>query len=233
MEENSRLLTRNQILNVISDKALERLGPSLEKVDLPLGKVLYAPDEPIRYVYFPEEAMVSVVAYTEEGRAAEVAVIGGEGATGLAVVLGVDSTPYENIIQLPNGGLRIKTERIQEEFDRKGSLHDALLRFTQSMIVQISQTALCNRLHSVEQRMSRWLLMCRDRAASDSLGITQEFLAVMLGSNRTSVTITAIEIQKRGMISYRRGRIQILDRAALEKFTCSCYQTILSAYSSK
>jgi len=230
INDNPEALFKNSILSAISADSLERLRPLMESVDLPLGKVVHHADEQIKHVYFPRNAMVSVVARTEDGQAAEVAVIGGEGAVGLAVLLGAGSTPYETLVQLADGGWRIRTSDIREEFDRQGSLNRVILDFTQKYIVQISQTALCNRLHLVEQRLSRWLLMCHDRYGTNMLPLTQEFLSIMLGANRTTVTMTAIELQRRGLISYSRGKIRVTDREGLEEFTCSCYDIIKKAY---
>jgi len=233
MKDNTRLTPKNDILNALPADDLARLTPLLEHVDLPHGKVLYQPDVPIKHVYFPEHAMISVVAYTDDGQATEVAVIGGEGATGVSVVMGSNSTHYENIVQLPNGGWRIKTKDVREEFARNGALHDLLLRFTNKLLVQVSQTALCNRVHTVEKRLSKWLLMSSDRTESNEMHLTQELLAMMLGANRTTVTRTAIVLQDAGFISYKRGKIVILDRPGLEDYTCECYEVIKAAYAQK
>jgi len=233
MDANSLALTGNQILSALPDSDLKRITPLLERVELAHGTILYAPRETITHVYFPERSMISVVAYTDDGQSAEVAVIGSEGATGIAVVLGEESTPYENIVQLPNGSMRIKTADIREEFARGGALHDLILQFTNRLLVQVSQTALCNRLHSVEKRLSRWLLMSHDRSETDNLNLTQEFVALMLGSNRTTVTKTAIILQNAGLISYKRGKIVITNRPALEQYTCECYRVIRAAYTRK
>ena len=230
MNDVSPVLSKNSILRALSDDTLSRLKPILEHVELPSGKILYRADEVIQYVYFPENSMISVVAYTEEGQGSEVSVIGHEGATGLDVILGSDRSSNENITQLGDGAYRIKTEDLKEEFKSGGEIHDLLLLFVRKLIVQISQTALCNRLHTTEMRLSRWLLMCHDRSGSDVMRLTQEFIAVMLGANRTTVTMTAIELQNAGFISYKRGTITMLDRKGLEEFTCPCYATISAAY---
>jgi len=226
----SLIPSQNLILRALSDDARNRLNPLLEHVELPSGKILYRADEVINYVYFPENSMISVVAYTEQGQGAEVSVIGHEGATGLDVILGSVRSSNENITQLANDAYRIKTEDLRAEFVKGGELHDLLLLFVRKLIVQISQTALCNRLHNTEMRLSRWLLMCHDRSNSDVMRLTQEFIAVMLGANRTTVTMTAIELQNAGFISYKRGTITMLDRKGLEEFTCPCYATISAAY---
>ena len=230
MNDNSPDLTTNHILLSLPADDRERLASRLERVSLTHGEVLFDPDQKITHVYFPDKAMISVVAYTEEGQGAEVAVIGFEGVTGIDVVLGSDRATNEFVTQLPNGAHRMTTADIREEFARGGAMQKLLLQFTRKLIVQISQTALCNRLHTTEKRLSRWLLMCHDRHDSNVLNITQEFLAVMLGTTRTSVSITANELQNSGFISYSRGVITILDRKGLEEYTCPCYNVIRQAY---
>lgn len=233
MNDESRVETHNSILNALPADDMARLKPLLERVDLPLGKVLYLPEQTINHVYFPGNAMISVIAHTLDGHATEVAVIGGEGAAGLSVLLGADSTPYENMVQLADGGMRMKTADVRKEFDRGGAMHDLLLQFANRLMTQISQTALCNRVHSMEKRLSKWLLMCRDRTGSETLGLTQEFLGMMLGANRTTVTTTAQGLQDAGFISYKRGKIKIDDAAGLEGFTCDCYGVVRTAYDKK
>jgi CRP-like cAMP-binding protein len=230
MYDDLRLSLKNKLLNSLAVEELERIRPLLERVELGQGQILAEPQELIGHVYFPETAMISVVAYSEAGQGTEVSVVGSEGAGCLAVVMGADSTPYEARIQVPGQGHRISTAEIRREFDASKALRDTLLGFMQKLHIQVSQTVLCNRIHSVEQRLSRWLLMCHDRSESDLIQVTQEFLAIMLGSSRTSVTLTAIELQKNGFISYERGKITIRDRGGLEEFTCSCYEVIRDAY---
>jgi len=230
MNDVSQVLSNNRILRALSSDVLARLVPLLEHVDLPSGKILYRADEVISHVYFPENSMISVVAYTEQGQGAEVSVIGCEGATGLDVILGTDRSSNENITQLADGAYRIKASELKAEFVKGGEVHDLLLMFVRKLIVQISQTALCNRLHNTEMRLSRWLLMCHDRSNADVMQLTQEFIALMLGANRTTVTMTAIELQNAGFISYKRGTITMIDREGLEEFTCPCYATISAAY---
>jgi CRP-like cAMP-binding protein len=230
MNDISPVLSQNRILGALSSDSRTRIDPMLEYVQLPSGKVLYRADEVIKHVYFPNQSMISVVAYTEHGQGAEVSVIGSEGATGLDVILGSDRSSNENITQLGDGAYRIKAADLKGEFMKGGELHDVLLLFVRKLIVQISQTALCNRLHNTEMRLSRWLLMCHDRSSSNVMHITQEFMAIMLGANRTTVTMTAIELQNAGFISYKRGTITMIDRKGLEEFTCPCYATISAAY---
>lgn len=225
-----RILTKNYILNRLPEEDLERLRPDLEKVTLNNGLVIYQPEEPIEYVYFPDNAMISVVANTFSGQTAEVGVIGYEGLAGIDVFMGSDMTLNEHVVQLPDGALRIKTAAIIKEFKRAGALHDLILRFVRLLMLQISQTALCNRLHSIEERLVRWLLLCHDRLESDELKLTQEFLGIMLGTNRATVTLAAITLQDVGYIKYKRGLITIKDRAGLEDFSCECYEIIKQEY---
>lgn len=224
------LSTKNIILNALPEEDYKRLSPDLKQVELDLGQVIYRAEEPIEYVYFPNNSMISVIANTSGGQSAEVGVIGFEGIIGIDVLLGSDSSMNENIIQLADGALRINTATVKKEFKRAGALHDSVLRFTRLLMVQISQTALCNRLHSVEERLARWLLMCRDRSATDDLNLTQEFLSVMLGANRATVTLAAIALQHIGYIEYSRGHIKITDREGLENFSCDCYKTVKQEY---
>jgi CRP-like cAMP-binding protein len=220
----------NHILKSLPKEDLERLLPDLEPVELKLGQILYRAEEPIEYVYFPNNAMVSVIANTTDGQCAEVGIIGWEGMTGMDVLMGSDSTLNSHIIQHSNGALRVNTTAIKREFKRGGALQELLLRFTRLLMIQIGQTALCNRLHAVEERLSRWLLTCGDRAGTDELNLTQEFLAIMLGVNRATVTLSAIALQSAGFIKYSRGKVVIVDREALEDFTCQCYQTVKKEY---
>jgi CRP-like cAMP-binding protein len=226
----TRHTTTNFILRSLPVAERERIIPQLERVDLPHGSVLAHPDDKISHVYFPEDAMISVVAYSEEGQGSEIAVIGFEGLTGIEIVLGAERTVHEFVTQLPRTALRMPAKALVDEFHRSKAMQELLLRFAHKMMVQIGQTALCNRLHTTEKRLSRWLLMAHDRHRSNVLNITQEFLAIMLGTSRTSVSLTATELQNQGLIAYSRGVVSILDRKALENYTCSCYRMIRKAY---
>ena len=235
MYENLNLKTssrsiNNHILKSLPKEDFNRLLPDLEKVTLDLGQVLYRAEEPIEYVYFPDYAMISVVANTVNGQSTEVGVIGNEGMTGFDVLMGADYSLNENIVQISDGAFRVKTGVIQKEFKLCGAFHDSFLGFARLLLLQISQTAVCNRLHSIEERLARWLLMSRDRSESDDLHLTQEFVAIMLGTNRATVTMSAITIQDIGYIKYKRGHIEITDREGLEDFTCDCYKTIKREY---
>lgn len=224
------LSTKNRILNALPAEDFERLRSDLEAVDMPHGKILYRPDEAIDYLYFPDTAMISIVTMTARGQCVEAGVIGWEGVTGINVLMGADSMPNENIVQLSGSGWRMTTAAAKREFKRGGALQYLTLSFINLLVIQIGQTSLCNRLHSNEERLSRWLLMCRDRSETDEIKITQEFLGIMLGANRATVTLSAIALQSAGYIKYARGQIIITDRAGLEDFTCDCYAAVKREY---
>jgi len=195
----------------------------LEPVELPHGKILYETGGLIDYVYFPLKSMVSLVKQMADGKIIEVGLVGKEGMTGIAILMGETTSAERAIVQIPNGGLRAKIGVIKEEFKRGGMLQDLLLRYANGFIRQISQTAACNAVHTAEERLCRWLLMCQDRVASDDLNLTQEFLAEMIGTRRATVTVAAVTLQSAGLIHYNRGQIKIVDREGLESFSCECY----------
>lgn len=226
----SRSAIKNYILKTLPEDDFDRLTPELKAVELLQGQILYAPDEAIEHVYFPNNSTVSVVAMTTDGQCVESAVIGREGMAGINVLMGVDAMPNEIIIQLGGDALQMTTAAVRREFKRGGAMQDLLLRFTHALMIQIGQTTLCNRLHSIDRRLSRWLLMCHDRAASEQLKLTQEFISIMLGANRARVTMSAIALQNAGFIKYARGNIVITDRTGLEKFTCACYKGVKEEY---
>ena len=221
---------KNQFLNALPEEDFRRLAVHLEAVDLPSGRFIYHALEPITHVYFPSDAVASIVANTSAGRSTEIGIIGREGAVGLDVLMSVDSSPNECMIQIPGDGWRIPTAALREEFKRCGTIHVALLRFIHKLITQISQTTLCNRLHPIEERLSRWLLMSHDRVDGDEIKLTQEFIATMLGTNRPSVSISANSLQQLGLIKYSRGTITVSNRKGLEKLTCECYQIVRNEY---
>lgn len=225
-----RYTTNNRILNNLSDEDYERLRPHLTLVNLNLGEIIYQPNQSIKHIYFPDNSMASVIATTPEGQSAEVGVIGREGIVGVDVLMGVDSTSNQVLIQLADGALRMNAATAKKEFAESASMNAALLLCIHALMMQISQTALCNRLHTIEQRLARWLLLCHDRSASDVLTLTQEFLAIMLGANRPSVTTAALILQGGGFIKYSRGRITVTDREGLEDFACDCYRVTKPEY---
>lgn len=223
-------ITKNLILNALPDDEFERLLPHLEPVQFSLGQIVYKSEDEIKHVYFLNEAMVSVIATTGTGQTAEIGIIGREGMVGIDIVLGGDITLHDNIVQHSDSALRISKSIIIEEFNRSGVLQKLLLNFTRIFMIQVGQTALCNRLHTVEERLSRWLLLCCDRAETNNLQLTQEFLAMMLGTNRATVTISAIALQSAGYIKYTRGHISIVDAVGLKDFACECYEIVRKQY---
>ncbi|HEV7859203.1 MAG TPA: Crp/Fnr family transcriptional regulator [Pyrinomonadaceae bacterium] len=222
--------SENHILAHLPPADYERLRPHLEQVKLPTGKILHEAGELIEHVYFPQHSMISLISQTAEGENVEVGVVGYEGMAGISVVLGVDKSPHQALVQYPDGALRLKTQVLRAEFKRAGALHELLLRFTQGLLLQTSQVAACNRLHTVAERLARWILMSQDRCQCDDLPFTHEFLALMLGVRRAGVTEAAIILQAEGYISYRRGHIHIDDGEGLKAFTCSCYQIIKAEF---
>ena len=221
---------KNAILQSLPEKDLERFEKGLRHLDLDRRDIISRPEDPIEHVFFPETAMVSIVGYTEQGTSAEVGVIGCEGLTGIELFLGVGSSPNESMIQMPGSGFTLEREVAIEEFKSCDAFRKSTLLFTSKLLVQISQTAVCNRLHSLQERLCRWLLMCDDRTEGNVLRITQEFLAMMVGSSRASVTLSAIDLQESGYIMYKRGAITVTDREGLEAFACGCYRTVKRAY---
>jgi CRP-like cAMP-binding protein len=222
--------SQNLILAALPAEDYARLAPHLQRVPMPRGEILYHTDQTIEQVYFPLNSMTSVVTMTENGGAVEVGVIGREGMTGVSVILGVDRSPAQMMVQLPDGGLRLSANVLLEEFRRAGALQRVLLRYTYGLTVMLSQTAACNRMHHIAERLARWLLMCHDRVASDELPLTHEFLAMMLGIRRAGVTETAITLQSEGLIRYKRGHITITDRPGMEEFTCECYGVVKAEF---
>lgn len=216
----------NGLLSALPREEYERLSPHLELIRLTAGKILYNAGDPVRYAYFPKGGMVSLLSVTEDGRTIEVGMIGSEGMAGVPVVLRSSEAPYQVMVQLAGNALRIRGGPLRDEFDRGGKLQDLLLRYTHTLLVQVAQSAACNRFHSVEERLCRWLLISRDRVQTDTLQLTQEFLSYMLGVPRTSVTMIAGTLQKEGLIRYSRGRITILSRRGLEAASCECYRRV-------
>jgi CRP-like cAMP-binding protein len=216
----------NRLLNQLGPEEYERLSPHLEPVTLSRGDVLYYPQDPVSHVYFPERGTVSVVATFADGGSVEVGIVGNEGVFGINVVLGSVTTPHEAIVQLPGEGLRASSDALRREFKQGGQLQDLLLRYTQAFIVQIAQTAACNKVHPLDGRLARWLLMACDRATEQELELTQEFMADMLGTRRAGVSEAAGRLQDEGLIRYRRGRITIRDRGGLESASCECYPVV-------
>ncbi len=220
----------NRLLAALPDKEYERLLPHIEVVTLELGRVLYESGGQLEYLYFPTTSMVALLQTLEDGMTAEVGLAGNEGVVGIALFLGGETTPNQAIVQVKGKAIRLRANLIQAEFNRGGEFQHLLLRYTQALITQISQTAICNRLHPVEQRFCRWLLLSHDQIKSNKLEMSQELIASLLGGRRESVTVAAGRLQDAGLISYNRGNIMILDRAGLEAAACECYQVVKTEY---
>lgn len=216
----------NRLLSALPPEDYARLQPHLEPVTFALGELVYDIDGPQGALYFPTTAVISLLYTMEDGSTAEMGLTGNDGVVGIALFLGGDTTPNRAIVQIAGGALRISAQRLQTEFKQGGALQQVLLRYIQALITQISQTAVCNRLHAVEQRLCRWLLLSHDRVHSNELQMTQDFISHMLGGRRESVTVAAGRLQDAGFIHYTRGHITILDRAGLEATVCECYQVV-------
>jgi CRP-like cAMP-binding protein len=193
---------------------------------MPLGKVLYEPGDLLCHIYFPVDCIVSLLYVMEDGASAEISVVGNDGVIGVALFMGGETTPSRAIVQSAGYAYQLDSQRLKDEFHRNGGLQNSLLRYTQALITQMSQTAVCNRHHSVDQQLCRWLLLSLDRLASNELTMTQELIANMLGVRREGVTDAAGKLQKRGVIRYARGQITVLDRVKLEELCCECYAVV-------
>jgi len=222
---NGRLHS-NRILSLLPAGEYDRLAPHSRYVELPLREVLYRPDDPMPYVHFPLSGTVSLTAPMRDGHEVEIGVVGREGMAGLPVFLGTDSSPFKAVVQVSGGAVRIKAGALREEAGRGGALHRLLLRYAQAFFVQAAQTAACNRLHPMGGRLAKWLLTTRDRAQSDVLDLTQEFLAVMLGVRRAGVSEAITALEERGLVGHARNRISILDGPGLERVSCECYGVV-------
>jgi CRP-like cAMP-binding protein len=216
----------NRLLTALPAEDYQRLLPNLKPVTFSLGDVIYESQGQMDYVYFPTSSHVSLLYIMIDGSTAEVGLVGNEGLVGIALFMGGDTTPNRAIVQGAGDALRMSAAAMQDEFKRGGAFQLALLRYTQSLITQISQTAVCNRLHTTEQRLCRWMLMTHDRTHRDELQMTHEFISNMLGLQREAVSITSQRLKDKGAISYKRGHIKILDRGILEECACECYQVV-------
>ncbi|HET6899408.1 MAG TPA: Crp/Fnr family transcriptional regulator [Vicinamibacteria bacterium] len=220
----------NRIVAGLPPDERERLVRGLRPVTFALGDVVYESGGRLEHVYFPTTAVVSLLFTMEDGSTAEMGMAGREGVVGVALFLGGDTTPNRAVVQVAGGAYRTDARVVREEFARGGPLQHALLLYTQALITQISQTAVCNRRHSTEKRLCRWLLMCHDRAQADEIQMTQEFIANMLGGRRESVTAAARNLQDAGLIRYSRGHISILDRPGLEAAVCECHGIVSAEF---
>ncbi len=223
-------LQQNHLLAALPAAELARISEGISITPMPLGHVLYESGDEMRHVYFPTTAIVSLLYVMEDGSSAEIAIVGNEGIVGISLFMGGESTPSRAIVQSAGQAFRVASNILKEEFRRAGPVQHVLLRYTQALITQMSQTAVCNRHHSVEQQLCRWLLMSLDRLASDELTMTQELIANMLGVRREGVTESAGKLQKLGLIEYSRGHIKVLDRPALEAHACECYQVVKTEF---
>jgi CRP-like cAMP-binding protein len=221
---------KNGLLASLPTTEWKRWCASLEAIDMPLGQVLYEPGVALNYVYFPLTSIVSLLYVMENGASAEIAVVGNEGIVGVSLFMGGESTPSRAVVQSAGLGCRLKAQIMKDEFNKAGPVLHLLLRYTQALITQMSQTAVCNRHHSLDQQLCRWLLLSLDRLEGDELVMTQELIANMLGVRREGVTEGALGLQKSGLIKYQRGHITVLDRPGLEKRTCECYAVVKREY---
>lgn len=226
MSQNPRNLNKNRLLAALPKEEYKRLLPNLESVSLEFKQVLYQPDELIRYVYFPTNSVISLLTIMEDGNIVEVGTVGNEGIAGLPVFLGAEKIPSQAISQIPGDAMRMRADVLKREVTPGSPLYTLLQRYTQGLLNQLAQSAACNRLHSIEQRFCRWLLMSQDRVESDRFILTQEFLSQMLGVRRASVNEVATTIQKAGIIRYSRGKMTICDRLGLEATACECYRVV-------
>jgi CRP-like cAMP-binding protein len=221
---------KNRLLAALPEAEWQRWLPQLEMVEMPLGEVLYESGGTLSHVYFPITAIVSLLYVMENGASAEIAVVGNEGLVGVSLFMGGESTPSRAVVQSAGQGIRLEARSMKNEFNRAGPALHLLLRYTQALITQMAQTAVCNRHHSVDQQLCRWLLLSLDRLEGDELVMTQELIANMLGVRREGVTEAALKLQQAGLIRYARGHITVLDRAGLEKRTCECYAVVKKEY---
>jgi CRP-like cAMP-binding protein len=222
--------TFNLLLAALPAAERARWASQLEPVNMPLGHVLYESGTRLSHVYFPTTSIVSLLYVMENGASAEIAVVGQEGIVGISLFMGGESTPSRAVVQSAGQGLRLKANLMMQEFNRGGPVMHLLLRYTQALITQMAQTAVCNRHHSLDQQLCRWLLLSLDRLQSNQLVMTQELIANMLGVRREGVTEAAGQLHKAGLIRYQRGHITILDRAGLERRTCECYAVVKKEY---
>jgi CRP-like cAMP-binding protein len=222
----ARAMQQNSLLAALPEAVRERLAPDLKLVNMPLGKVLYESGDKLRHVYFPTESIVSLLYVMENGASAEISVVGNDGIVGVALFMGGQSTPSRAIVQSAGHAFRMPGQALMAEFDRHEEFQTLMLRYTQALITQMAQTAVCNRHHSIDQQLCRWLLLSLDRLPDNHLVMTQELIANMLGVRREGVTEAAGKLQAQGIIEYQRGHITVLDRPALEGLCCECYAVV-------
>lgn len=222
----SVLPQKNRLLAVLPDAEYQRISPYLEHISLTLGTVLYEPGVALQHVYFPTDCIISLLYVMKDGASAEIAVVGNEGIVGISLFMGGETTPSRAVVQSAGNALRLSGHLLKAEFNRSDIVHNLLLRYTQALLTQMAQTAVCNRHHSIEQQLCRWLLLSLDRLPNSSLIMTQQLIANMLGVRREGVTESAGKLQDAGLINYRRGKITVLNRPALERSCCECYAVV-------
>ncbi len=218
--------TANHLLAALPAEVQTRLFPYMKLVTLPLGKVLYESGDTMHHVYFPIDSIVSLLYVMQDGASAEISVVGNDGLIGISLFMGGESTPSRAIVQSAGTAWQLPGQRLKDEFNLHGALLQLMLRYTQALITQMAQTAVCNRHHTIDQQLCRWLLLSLDRLPSNRLAMTQELIANMLGVRREGVTEAASKLQKLGVIEYSRGKITVLDRAHLERLSCECYAVV-------
>jgi CRP-like cAMP-binding protein len=226
----TRNQVENQLLAALPEEDYKNLLPKLETISLPQGKSLHEPCGSLNYVYFLNNTLVSLLSFSEEGTVLDVATVGNEGVIGIPIFLETNVVLYQATVQIPGEAVRIRADLLKQEFNRGGSLQKVLLRYTHALVNQIFQSAVCNRFHTVEERLCRWLLIAHDTAKSDTLQLTQEFLSQMLGTRRAGVTVAIGILQNAGLIRHNRGQITIIDKANLESASCECYGLIRSVF---
>ena len=230
---------RNDLLRLLPKDIQDRIFPKLREVELPLGKEIYAAGQKVQYCYFPADSIISLLYVRLDGHSAEISVVGREGIVGIAVFMGGDSTPSRAVVQSGGTAYRLPAADLKTEFKDAPAMRMLMLRYTQALITQMAQTAVCNRHHTIDQQLARWLLLSMDRLPTNELTMTQELIANMLGVRREGVTEAAGKLQKQGVIHYQRGRITVLDRPRLEELSCECYAVVkeetdrLAAYAKK
>ncbi|MDZ7794572.1 MAG: Crp/Fnr family transcriptional regulator [Spirochaetia bacterium] len=220
----------NRLLGALNDSDFQQIAPHLELVPMPLGDVLYESGGELKWVYFPTDAIVSLLYVMEDGSSAEIAVVGKEGVVGIALFLGGQTMPNRAVVQSAGQAYRLKGTILTQEFNRSGGVQHLLLRYTLALLTQMAQTAVCNRHHTVDQQLCRWLLLSLDRLPTNELSMTQELIANMLGVRREGVTEAAGKLQKSGLINYHRGRITVLNRPGLEARVCECYEVVRAEF---
>jgi CRP-like cAMP-binding protein len=221
---------QNHLLDALPEEDFQRIVSMLELVEMPLGQALYESGGHLKHVYFPTTSIVSLLYVLESGASAEIAVVGNEGILGISLFMGGETTPSRAVVQSAGYGYRLSAKQLKDEFNRAGHMMRLLLRYTQALITQMAQTAVCNRHHAVEQQLCRWLLLSLDRLAANELNMTQELIANMLGVRREGVTEAAGKLQRDGIIEYARGHIKVINRPELEKRVCECYQVVKTEF---